>query len=358
MGSNLFYIAIIILSKLSCDRLFAVQLKKNYRNDIGFTRIPIFIGTHIDLLFIVFLNGMVDSFLKSYFSYQNNLLAILHNVAPFAKDLCPITTALLIQTITTAANPKVLRQDKNNLLILRKTMNLIHKILCYQPETCINLLYELLAQKKELECLKQLPLKKIYAPKQPPKQENQQNKEANIVTNKNKEENKSVEPKSDNQNKSPIKAEEEEEEEKTSPFEKKPEEGISKVPQTGQQNANAGLVQVQLFDSKWMQIYAHNLANDLIFYVADYLQEQLSQTLREKLTNSEEEVKTFLNEQSILGIVPQPGPIIVEVVNDPDNINNNLFLFLWQQIFLKNQGLPYIDTQDVKLLNVSQPKDS
>jgi len=64
-------------------------------------------------------------------------------------------------------------------------------------------------------------------------------------------------------------------------------------------------------------------------------------------------VKEFLDNTSILGIVPQPGPITIEVVNDPLNINNNLFLFLWQQIFWKNQGMPYFDTQDVKLLNVS-----
>lgn len=55
-------------------------MKKKFMNDIGFTRIPIFIGSHIDLLFIVLLNGMVDSYVNGYFCYQNNLLAILHNV--------------------------------------------------------------------------------------------------------------------------------------------------------------------------------------------------------------------------------------------------------------------------------------
>jgi len=30
-----------------------------------------------------------------------------------------------------------------------------------------------------------------------------------------------------------------------------------------------------------------------------------------------------------MGVVPPPGPIIVEVIYDPDNINANLFMFLW-----------------------------
>ncbi len=54
--------------------------------------------------------------------------------APFAKNLSPITTSLLIQTVKATANPKVLKADRQHLLNLRKTLNLIHKIICYQPE--------------------------------------------------------------------------------------------------------------------------------------------------------------------------------------------------------------------------------
>ena len=37
-----------------------------------------------------------------------------------------------------------------------------------------------MAQKTELECLKKLPLKKIYAPKLVPKQENSENKDVSV----------------------------------------------------------------------------------------------------------------------------------------------------------------------------------
>jgi len=51
-------------------------------------------------------------------------------------------------------------------------------------------------------------------------------------------------------------------------------------------------------------------------------------------------VKEFLENTSILGIVPQPGPITIEVVNDPVNINNNLFLFLWVlDFYLENTNI-------------------
>ncbi len=51
-------------------------------------------------------------------------------------------------------------------------------------------------------------------------------------------------------------------------------------------------------------------------------------------------MKEFLENTSILGIVPQPGPITIEVVNDPVNINNNLFLFLWVlDFYLENTNI-------------------
>lgn len=354
LRSHIFYIAIIILSKLSCDRFFAVQLKKKYRNDIGFTKIPIFIGNHIDLIFVVFLNGMVDSYVKSYFCYQNNLLSILHNIAPFAKNLSPITTSLLIQAVKATANPKVLKADRQNLLNLRKTLNLIHKIVCYQPETCSNLLYELLAQKSELELLRKLPLKRIYGLPGASRLDQSSKLGDSVQVNasaRNQEESKG--PQEQPGNASPakggaatsnpeIKEEGEERKEVQRPV----------TAQVRSPNKSDG-EPIQLFDAKWMEIYAHNLSFDMIFLVIGHLQDELTNVFKGKPTNSEEEVKEFLDNTSILGIVPQPGPITIEVVNDPLNINNNLFLFLWQQIFWKNQGMPYFDTQDVKLLNVS-----
>mmetsp|Transcript_15428 Transcript_15428/g.13157 ORF Transcript_15428/g.13157 Transcript_15428/m.13157 type:complete len:214 (-) Transcript_15428:893-1534(-) len=163
--SGIFYICILIISKLSGDRMFSVKLRRKFLNDIGFTKIPIFIGSHLDLIFIVFLRGIIDSHFNFYFCYQNNLLAILHNIAPFAKDLCPQTCTLLLQLVKVLSSADILRSDKNNLLNLRKALNLVHKILCYQPETNHQLLFELVKNRKELEYLRRLPLNKLYPKK-------------------------------------------------------------------------------------------------------------------------------------------------------------------------------------------------
>jgi len=100
-----------------------------------------------------------------------------------------------------------------------------------------------------------------------------------------------------------------------------------------------------------MELYAFNLQNDLIFLISDYIQNQAKMILRENYSN-DDQIREFLREHSIVGIVPQAGPIIVEVVNDPDNINSILFLFLWHQIIIKTQDLPNYDTEQIKLLNL------
>lgn len=50
-------------------------------------------------------------------------------------------------------------------------------------------------------------------------------------------------------------------------------------------------VQIQMYDEKWMELFAHNVANDLIFLVIDYLQEQLRNSYRERNSGIEEEVQ-------------------------------------------------------------------
>jgi len=47
---------------------------------------------------------------------------------------------------------------------------------------------------------------------------------------------------------------------------------------------------IQLFDARWMEIYAHNLAFDMIFLVIGHLQDELTNVFKGRSTNSEEEV--------------------------------------------------------------------
>jgi len=348
--SGIFYLVVLILSKLSADRFFSVQLKKKFLNDIGFTKIPIFIGTHIDLIFVVFLYGMIDSYLNYYFCYQNNLLAVLHNIAPFAKDLSPVTCSLLVQLIKVVSRPEILKMDKNNLLILRKTLNLLHKILCYQPETNPNLLYELIAQRNDLEYLRKLPLKKIYAKSSTISDKKSPDKDVTLQGGKPADNNSKVVEEEKKQNESIQEIQKDKEPSETKVEESKENPENKENPEDNQQK-NKKPVAFQLFDDKWMELYAYNMTNDLIFLVIDYLSTQMRLILKDKIDN-DDEIRTFISEQSLIGIVPHPGPIMVEVVNDPDNINSILFLFLWNQIYLKCHGLPYFDPEDVRLLNV------
>jgi len=64
-------------------------------------------------------------------------------------------------------------------------------------------------------------------------------------------------------------------------------------------------------------------------------------------------MQQIIAENSIIGVVPSPGPIMIEVINDPDNINSILFLFLWHQIYFKSSGFPHFDQEGTKLINMS-----
>ena len=78
--SGIFYVCVLILSKISLERNFAIALNKPFMNDMKFQNLPLFVGTYADLLLNVVINGIIQSQLTKKYCFISNYLAIIVNV--------------------------------------------------------------------------------------------------------------------------------------------------------------------------------------------------------------------------------------------------------------------------------------
>lgn len=84
---GLIHIGIFIILLLSGERNFGVRLNKPFNNNqITFTQVPIFTGTHADLLIIVF-HKLITTGSTKLQSLFECLLTIIVNISPYLKSL-------------------------------------------------------------------------------------------------------------------------------------------------------------------------------------------------------------------------------------------------------------------------------
>ena len=82
----------------------------------------------------------------------------------------------------------------------------------------------------------------------------------------------------------PVEAVQEEEKKEES----KEEQAKEDKPEKFEIKKSEPIIAMQLFDEKWMELYAYNLSHDLIFVIIDYLLNQMKLILKDKIGNDDE----------------------------------------------------------------------
>lgn len=127
---GLMHIGVFILLLLSGERNFGVRLNKPYTITLPMD-IPVFSGTHADLLIIVF-HKIITTGHQRLQPLFDCLLTILVNVSPYLKTLSMVSSTKLLHFLEAFSTPWFLLSSPNNHHLVFFLLEIFNNIIQYQ----------------------------------------------------------------------------------------------------------------------------------------------------------------------------------------------------------------------------------
>jgi hypothetical protein len=155
---GLMYLCTFTLLKLSGERNFGVALNKPHHLTIP-VDVPLFSGSHADLLFIC-LHKMIVNGTEKLGALYNCFLTIICNVSPYCKSLNGTSSSKLVNLFSLFTSPAFLYGQPTNYIYVVMLLETFNNIVQYQYEGNANLIYAILRRKDIVDGLVNLTLDK------------------------------------------------------------------------------------------------------------------------------------------------------------------------------------------------------
>ncbi|KAJ8959060.1 hypothetical protein NQ318_022316 [Aromia moschata] len=152
---GLMHIGVFILLLLSGERNFGVRLNKPYTATVPMD-IPVFTGTHADLLIIVF-HKIITTGHQRLQPLFDCLLTILVNVSPYLKTLSMVASTKLLHLLEAFSTPWFLFSASSNHHLVFFLLEIFNNIIQYQFDGNSNLVYTIIRKRQVFHGLANLP---------------------------------------------------------------------------------------------------------------------------------------------------------------------------------------------------------
>ncbi|ETN67219.1 hypothetical protein AND_000977 [Anopheles darlingi] len=152
---GLMHIGVFILLLLSGERNFGVRLNKPYTATVPMD-IPVFTGTHADLLITVF-HKIIATGHQRLQPLFDCLLTILVNVSPYLKTLSMVASIKLLHLLEAFSTPWFLYSAPSNHHLVFFLLEIFNNIIQYQFDGNSNLVYTIIRKRQVFHALANLP---------------------------------------------------------------------------------------------------------------------------------------------------------------------------------------------------------
>ncbi|XP_035262802.1 protein HID1-like [Anguilla anguilla] len=152
---GLVHIGVFILLLLSGERNFGVRLNKPYTVRVPMD-IPVFTGTHADLLVIVF-HKIITSGHQRLQPLFDCLLTIVVNVSPYLKSLSMVAANKLLHLLDAFSTPWFLFSASQNHHLVFFLLEAFNNLIQYQFDGNCNLVYAIIRKRAAFHQLANLP---------------------------------------------------------------------------------------------------------------------------------------------------------------------------------------------------------
>lgn len=148
------HIGVFILLLLSGERNFGVRLNKPYTVAVPMD-IPVFSGTHADLMIIVF-HKIITTGHQRLQPLFDCLLTVLVNVSPYLKTLSMVASTKLLHFLEAFSTPWFLFSSPNNHHLVFFLLEIFNNIIQYQFDGNSNLVYTIIRKRHVFHALANL----------------------------------------------------------------------------------------------------------------------------------------------------------------------------------------------------------
>jgi len=145
---SLVHTCAFILLRLSGEREFCVGLNTPYMLSLPID-MPLFKGTHADLVFIM-LHKMVVCDNSKLSPLYLCFLTIMANVSPYCKSLSPVSSVKLVNLFDVFTSPRFLYAAEGNHVYVSLLLDVFNNLIQYQYEGNFHLVYAILRRKEVL----------------------------------------------------------------------------------------------------------------------------------------------------------------------------------------------------------------
>jgi hypothetical protein len=152
---GLIHIGVFILLLLSGERNFGVRLNKPYNSKVWMEGLPIFTGTHADLLIVVF-HKLITTGHQRLQPLFDCLLTIIVNVSPYLKTLTMVSATKLLHLMEAFSTPWFLYSNNNNYHLVFFLLEIFNNIIQYQFDGNSNLVYTIIRKRAVFHALSNL----------------------------------------------------------------------------------------------------------------------------------------------------------------------------------------------------------
>ncbi|KAL0882840.1 hypothetical protein ABMA27_016375 [Loxostege sticticalis] len=152
---GLMHIGVFILLLLSGERNFGVRLNKPYTATIPMD-IPVFTGTHADLLVVVF-HKIITTGHQRLQPLFDCLLTILVNVSPYLKTLSMVASTKLLHLLEAFSTPWFLFSRPHHHHLVFFLLEMFNNMVQYQFDGNSNLVYTIIRKRAVFHNLANLP---------------------------------------------------------------------------------------------------------------------------------------------------------------------------------------------------------
>jgi len=154
--AGLMHIGVFILLLLSGERNFGVRLNKPFTASVPMD-IPVFSGSHADLLIIVF-HKIITSGHARLQPLFDCLLTVLCNVSPYIKTMSMVASCKLIHLVEAFSTPWFLMSTPSNHHLVYFLLEMLNNLVQYQFDGNSNLVYTIIRKRNVFHNLANLPV--------------------------------------------------------------------------------------------------------------------------------------------------------------------------------------------------------
>ncbi|XP_011494893.1 PREDICTED: protein HID1 isoform X2 [Ceratosolen solmsi marchali] len=380
---GLMHIGVFILLLLSGERNFGVRLNKPYTATVPMD-IPVFTGTHADLLVTVF-HKIITTGHQRLQPLFDCLLTILVNVSPYLKTLSMVASTKLLHLLEAFSTSWFLFSAPTNHHLVFFLLEIFNNIIQYQFDGNSNLVYTIIRKRQVFHTLANLPsdcntiTKSLNKRQKKHMPSNRLNENVNETTMEGSHPAQPAEP-------GTLKAslldipdiENMTEKESAHPL-SSPDVDVNKtitklevvsndqrsqtklesiVPKGGIRIAEhsnyINIIDHWIPSAEWVYQWKSKLPLQTIMRLLQVLVPQVEKICIDKGLTDESEILKFLQHGTLVGLLPVPHPILIRRYQANTGTTAWFRTYMWGVIYLRNIEPPIWYATDVKLFEIQR----